>query len=594
MDARRKPPSPSHPSPSHRPNSSRSSLSEGGLDITQLKARVLWLSISVALGRCLKQSLRLGFHELQQGLAPTRFTYTREKVNSLAGVLETVLTDRSVHRRYVTPEQHEMDYNEEDQTVWIRTMARGLDRRKVRLEVRREHALLSLARKRIRLILSEAWKSLRSNQGLEGNLMLRLAFGGWKGKQRAPPSKPQLRALTRVCTRLRVRLAGKMIAAFYSLRGFNGHQTLARVHFRPHPPSSDLLREGLHSVFSRTSWRHAAIKKVYFRQWGEIASMTASRRCRKQDFYSKVGFVLATVTRRLRYIAWNRLKKAQISRESHQIRRFHPRVIVSKLECEKLVTSLDFLRKSAKKRGFFCLRFLYFREKRAKVTSNLLRRALLPTLLQYLWSIQRYAKLRSILSMSFACLSHGFERFEQRRSLGIWKEWGLGRYRERIAWGVIALGRVKGKIGARLQAETLANIGKTDPWVVSKRTAALKLAALVRYRLRMKAKERLRYGLCSTWCKQSGREIILSPSSSFETQRRGSLPGWRHSNHRLLSLSPVSVPSRASPNSTLDFAWMGEELESIRSTIKKPKRAVQRICFECGSVVRPHCQLSPR
>jgi hypothetical protein len=252
------------------------------------------------------------------------------------------------------------------------------------------------------------------------------------------------------------------------------------------------------------------------------------------------------------------------------------------------------LRKSAKKRAFFSMRFLYFREKRAKVTSSLLRRALFPTLLQYLWSIQRYAKLRSILSMSFACLSHGFERYEQRRSIGIWKEWGLGRYRERIAWGMISLGRVKGKIEARLQAETLANIGKTDPWVVSKRTAALKLAALVRYRLRMKAKERLRYGLCSTWGKQNCREIILSPSSSFETQRRGSLPGWRHSNHRLLTLSPVSVPSRASPNSTLDFAWMGEELESIRSTIKKPKRAVQRICFECGSVVRPHCQLSPR
>jgi len=174
-------------------------------------------------------------------------------------------------------------------------------------------------------------------------------------------------------------------------------------------------------------------------------------------------------------------------------------------------------------------------------------------------------------------------------SLNVWKAVGAGVRKERIIQAVRELVRTRGKIWARLKAETLANIIKADPWAVSKRTAALKLAVMVRYRLRLKAKERLRYFLSRVWRKQN-QETTLSPSSSFETQHRGSLPSWQPGTHRLLTLSPVSVPSRASPNSTLDFAWAGEELDSVRSTLKKPRRNARRICFECGSVVRPDCQ----
>ena len=503
----------------------------------------------------------------------------------MTSVLEKVVTGRLASERFESPASG--DREQTTTTVWLRGMARGLDRRKVRLEVRREHALLALARKRVHLALASAWTLLKANESIESSLMLRLAFGGWKGRQRPAPSKQQLRALGRVCTRLRVRLAGKLMATFHSLLEFAGHAVSTRVRFDYQPPSAERIGEVLVCVLARTSRRHRVIKKVYFRQWGETTSMTASRRCRKQDFYSKIWFVLSTVARRMRFIAWNRLKKAEIPRKSQP--RYIPKLKVAPAACEPLLGAVQFLRQSAQKRAFFCLRSLYFREKRAKVTIGLLRRALLPSLLQTWNTIQRFSAVRSIYTVACTCLSHGFARYQQRMSLNVWKAVGTGVRKERIIQAVRELVRTRGKIWARLKAETLANIIKADPWAVSKRTAALKLAAMVRYRLRLKAKERLRYFLSRVWRKQN-QETTLSPSSSFETQHRGSLPSWQPGTHRLLTLSPVSVPSRASPNSTLDFAWAGEELDSVRSTLKKPRRNARRICFECGSVVRPDCQ----
>lgn len=575
MDARRKPPSPHQQTHSHRPSSSRSSLSDGGLDVIQLKAKVLSLSISVALGRCLKQSLRLGFSELRLGLEGKQWE-TSEKVNVMTTVLERVITERLPSDRSESPGYMEQT----TPTVWIRGMARGLDRRKVRLEVRREHALLALARKRIQLALSTAWSLLKDNKSLESNLMVRLAFRGWKGKQRPEPSKAQLKALGRVCTRLRVRITGKLMATFHSLLEFTGHAVSNRVRFDSQPVAPGRIGKALSRVFARTSRRHGVIKKVYIRQWGECASMTASRRCRKQDFYSKIWFVLSTVARRMRFIAWNRLKKAQITRKSPM--RYTAKAKVAPIACERLIESVDFLRKSAQKRAFFCLRFAYFREKRAKVTGSLLRRALLPSLFQTWKAIQRFSAFHSLYATACACLFQRFTRFRQRMSLEVWKTVGFGRKKERIEQGVRGMERTRGKIAARLKAETLANVIKVDPWAVSKRTAALKIAVLVKYRLKLKAKERIRYFLDRKWRKLNQQETLLSPCSSFETQRRVT--------HRLLTLSPVSVPSRASPNSTLDFAWAGEELDSIRSTLKKRRGSARRICFECGAVVRPNCQ----
>ena len=415
-----------YPPPRPSPSSHRSSLSEAPQDVLNLKAKVLALSISVSLSRCIKQCYRMGLSSLFSCYTPSFHPFPSPPKSLNISILSQTV--------------------ENNTSVILREMVRGVDKKKVRLEVRREHAILAILKLRRKWKLRTAWEILKRNQGLETSLMLKIAFKSWK-------SHPK----------------------------------------RPHFPAQTVSNR-LNSLFSHTSRRHTLIKQVYLHQWKEIVSMTASRRNRKQDFYSKIWFVLSTVGRRMRFIAWNRLKKTQNRTENRSKKEIFLAKIgnIRRISCSNLVHSLDFMRKSTLKSSFFVFRFIYFREKRAKVTSKLLKRALLPQLHKIWRIIHNFSQEMQLKSVACDCFFHAFNNYRKRLIFNHWNSSECRCRYEEVLFGVRKLVRMKGKVGARLKAEGLARICEGDPWMVSKRTAVLKMETLVRYREIMKAKMRLR------------------------------------------------------------------------------------------------------